>query len=129
MLTVLINGRKEKIMALTDEGTGMVMPVAPFYGSGNGGNGNNGFGGDSWAWIILLLLLAGNGWGNGNNNGVGFAGFGGGFGGGNSLYPWMNQAEITTQGFQNQLLNDNITSIRDGVNNLSTHLCNCCSDV
>ena len=116
-------------MALTDEGTGMVMPVAPFYGSGNGGNGNNGFGGDSWAWIILLLLLAGNGWGNGNNNGVGFAGFGGGFGGGNSLYPWMNQAEITTQGFQNQLLNDNITSIRDGVNNLSTQLCNCCSDV
>lgn len=116
-------------MALTDEGTGMVMPVAPFYSSGNGGNGNNGFGGDSWAWIILLLLLAGNGWGNGNNNGGGFAGFGGGFGGANSLYPWMNQAEITTQGFQNQLLNDNITSIRDGVNNLSTQLCGCCSDV
>ena len=55
-------------MALTDEGNGMVMPVAPFYG---GGYGNAGFGGD-WAWIILLLLL---GWGN---NGFGGYGAGGG---------------------------------------------------
>ena len=116
-------------MALTDgNGSDLVMPVAPMYG-GNGGGafGNNGFGGD-WAWIILLLLL---GWGN-NGNGNGFGG-GYGFGGfaadGAALYPWMNQAEITTQGFQNQLLNDNITSIRDGVSNLSTQLCNCCSDI
>lgn len=114
-------------MALTDGNeSGMVMPVAPMYGGGFGGNNNNGFGGD-WAWIILLLLL---GWGN---NGWGNGGFGGGMGGfaadGAALYPWMNQAEITTQGFQNQLLNDNITSIRDGVSNLSTQLCNCCGDV
>jgi len=112
-------------MALTDgNGSDMVMPVAPMYGGGNGGFGN-GFGGD-WAWIILLLLLGwgNNGWGNG---------FGGGIGGfaadGAALYPWMNQAEITTSGFQNQLLNDNITSIRDGVQGLSTQLCNCCGDV
>ena len=105
-------------MAITDEsGNGMVMPVAPMYGGGGNGNGF-GFGGD-WAWIILLLLL---GWGN---NGWG----GNGFGAGGDLYPWMNQAEITTQGFQNQLLSDNITSIRDGVSNLSTQLCNCCGDV
>ena len=110
-------------MALTDgNGSDLVMPVAPMYGgNGGGGFGNNGFGGD-WAWIILLLLL---GWGN-NGNGNGFGG-GYGFGGfaadGAALYPWMNQAEITTQGFQNQLLNDN------GVSNLSTHLCNCCSDI
>lgn len=114
-------------MALTDEnGNGMIMPVAPLYGGGNGGNSGMGWGND-WAWIILLLLLAGNGWGN-NNGG----GFGGGYGGGNgtgNLYPWMNQAEITTQGFQNQLLNDNITSIRDGVQGLSTQLCNCCADM
>ena len=108
-------------MALTDEngGNGMVMPVAPMYGGGYGNNnGSNGWGGD-WAWIILLLLL---GWGNngfGNNAGMLYGGAGG-----NTLYPWMNQAEITTQGFQNQLLNDNITSIRDGVGNLSTQLCN-----
>ena len=110
-------------MALTDEsGSGMVMPVSPMYG-GNGGFGN-GFGGDGW-WILLLFLLVGNnGWG-------GFGGFGGnGFAAdGAMLYPWMNQAEITSDGFRDQMLNNNITSIRDGVNNLSTQLCNCCSDV
>ena len=73
--------------------------------------------GVDWAWIILLLLL---GWGN---NGWGGNG---GFAGANgaTLYPWMNQADITTSGFQNQLLNDNITSIRDGVFGLSTQMCN-----
>lgn len=36
-------------MALTDEnGSGMVMPVAPMYGGGNGGFGG-GFGND-WGW-------------------------------------------------------------------------------
>ena len=111
-------------MALTEEsgGNGFYMPVAPAYnyGGGNGGFGN-GFGGD-WAWIILLLLLGwgNNGWG-GNGNG--------GYASGGALYPWMNQADITTSGFQNQLLNDNITSIRDGVFGLSTQLCNCCGDM
>lgn len=102
-----------------NEENGMVMPVTPMYGGGNGGFGNGGFGGD-WGWIILLLLLAGNGWGNG---------FGGGFGGGGDLYPWMNQAEVTTSGFQNQMVNDNVTSIRDSIANLSTQLCGCCSDM
>ena len=113
-------------MALTDEnGTGMVMPVAPMYG--NQGNGfGNGFGGDGW-WILLLFLLIGNnGWG-------GFGGFGGGVGGfaadGAMLYPWMNQAEITTGGFRDQMLNTNVTSIRDGISNLSTQLCGCCGDM
>jgi len=101
-------------------GNGFFMPVAPAYGGGNGSFGGNAFGGD-WAWIILLLLL---GWGN---NGGGFGNNSGGYGG-NSFYPWMNQANLTTEGFQNQLMNDNITSIRDGVNSLSTQLCNCCSD-
>lgn len=104
-------------MSLTDEsGTGMVMPVSPMYGGNNAGFGS-GFGGDGW-WIILLfiLLVGNNGWGNG---------IGGGYGGSTgNLYPWMNQAEITTNGFQNQLLNDNITSIRDGINGLSSQLCN-----
>jgi hypothetical protein len=113
-------------MALTDEnGTGMVMPVAPMYGGNQGGFGN-GFGGDGW-WILLLFLLIGNnGWG-------GFGGFGGGVGGfaadGAMLYPWMNQAEITSDGFRDQMLNNNVTSIRDGISNLSTQLCNCCGDV
>ena len=33
-------------MALTDENSNMVMPVAPMYGGGNGFG--NGFGGDGW---------------------------------------------------------------------------------
>ncbi|SCW26673.1 hypothetical protein SAMN05660484_00038 [Eubacterium ruminantium] len=113
-------------MALTDEN--MVMPVAPMCGSNNGGFGG-GFGGD-WGWIILLLLFAGGGWGNG---------FGGGFGGyGNMMlgydFPWLMTGQQginanTNNGFQNALLNDNITSIRDGVSSLSTQLCNCCGDM
>ena len=105
-------------MSLTDE-SGMVMPVGPMYGGGFGG-GMGGFGGD-WGWIILLLLIAGNGWG-----------FGGGFGGGAGalaadgamLYPWMNQSQQVNDGFRDQMLNDNITSIRDGITGISTQLCN-----
>lgn len=111
-------------MALTDgeNGNGFYMPVAPAY-NGGFGNGNNGFGGD-WAWIILLLLL---GWGNNGN------GFGGGFGG-NSDFPWLmtGQQNInanTNSGFRDAMLNDGITSIRDGIGNLSTQLCNCCGDM
>ena len=102
----------------------MVMPVTPMYGSGNGGFGN-GFGQDGW-WILLLLLFASGGWGNG---------FGGGFGGGAyGEFPWLfnGQAGInanTNNGFQNAMLNDNITSIRDGIAGLSTQLCNCCGDM
>ena len=111
-------------MALTDEsGNGMIMPVAPMYGGNNGGFG--GFGGD-WGWIILLLLLAGNGgWGFGG----GFGGMGGFASDGAMLYPWMNQANLTSNGFQNQMLNDNITSIRDGISSLAMQLCNCCGDI
>ena len=98
-------------MAFSEEsGNGMVMPVAPMYG-GNGGNGF-GFGGD-WAWIILLLLL---GWGN--NGWGGNGGFDGG------LYPWMNQTETINDGFRDQMLNTNITSVRDGISGISTQLCN-----
>ena len=109
-------------MALTDGNSNeLIMPVQPMY-SGNGGC-NNGFGGD-WAWIILLLLLGwgNNGWGNGFNGG-GFAADGA------ALYPWMNQADITNNGFRDQMINSNIDSIQQGVNNLSTQLCNCCGDV
>jgi len=63
----------------------------------------------------LLLLFAG-GWGNG---------FGGGFGGGyGDIYPWMNQSNQINDGFRDQLLNDNITGIRDGINGITTQLCN-----
>ncbi len=106
-------------MALTENGSGMdaTMLVQPSGLVGNNG-GFGGFGSDGW-WIILLFILLGNnGWGNGYGNG-----------GNGGLYPWMNQANITSDGFQNQLMNDNITSIRDGVHSLSTQLCNCCGDM
>ena len=114
-------------MALTDDGNNMVMPVAPMYGGNNGWG--NGFGGDGW-WIILLLLFAGNG---------GWGGFGGGFGGfGNMMlgydFPWLLNGQNginanTNAGFQNAMLNDGITSIRDGISGLSTQLCNTGSDI
>lgn len=112
-------------MALTDgeNGNGMVMPVAPMCGNGNGGFGNS-FGNDGW-WIILLFILLG-GWGNG------FGGYGGAgalAADGAMLYPWMNQVETTNNGFQNAMLNDNVTSIRDGVQGLSTQLCNSTANV
>ena len=98
-------------MALTDEGTGTTMLVQP-----SGFGGNNGFGdmGSGW-WILLLFILMG-GWG-GN--------FGGGFGGiGGDFYPWMNQNNQISTGFQNQMLNDNITGIQNSLNGISTQLCN-----
>lgn len=110
-------------MAISN-GNEMVMPVAPMGNFGGMGGLGNSFGGD-WGWIILLLLIAGGGWG-------GFGGFGGGAGlaaDGAMLYPWMNQANLTQDGFQNQMLNDNVTSIRDGINSLSSQLCSCCCDM
>lgn len=102
----------------------MVMPVSPMYGSGNGGFG--GFGGD-FGWIILLLLVCGGGWGNG---------FGGGFGNMALGYdfPWLlngqnNINANTNNGFRDAMLNDGITSIRDGISSLSTQLCGCCGDM
>ena len=92
-------------MALSDE-NGMVMPVAP-TGGGFGGFG----GGDSWAWIILLFLFAGGGFGNG-------------FGGGNNIYPWMNQADITTSGFQNLTTQNQISSIGNGIDSLQMAMIN-----
>lgn len=97
-------------MALTDEnGSSMVMPVSPMYGNGGGGFMD----GNGW-WILILFLLLG-GWNNG---------FGGGFGGSGELYPWMNQSNQINGGFRDQMINDNVTSIRDGVYGISNQLCN-----
>lgn len=117
-------------MALTDENN-MVMPVTPMYGNNNGGFGN--FGGDGW-WIILLLLAC--------NGGFGFGGFGGGYGmmgmmNGFGLgydFPWLmtGQQNINTNtnnGFRDAMLNDGITSIRDGISGLSTQMCGGFGDI
>ena len=114
-------------MALTDENNSGI-PATMLVGPTNGGlGGNSGFGGD-WGWIILILLLAGNGgWGNG---------FGGGFGNAALGYdfPWLmnGQQNINTNtnsGFRDAMINDGITSVRDGIGNLATQLCGCCGDM
>lgn len=104
-------------MALTDENGGMntTMLVSPAGNMGFNGGFGNGFGmGGDWAWILLLLLIGGNGFG------WGMGGFGGmmgmGMADGMFLYPWMNQAEITTQGFQNQALGNQLTAIQGAIN-------------
>lgn len=82
-----------------------------------GANRNdNGFGDmNSGWWLILLFLIFGNGWGNS---------YGGSNGGAGGLYPWMNQTETINDGFRDQMLNGNITSIRDSIGDISTQLCN-----
>ena len=80
-----------------------------------GNRGNDGFGNNGWEWIIILFLFAmmNGGWGN-NNGGVG----------GYGLYPWLNQSNQVNDGFQNQLMNSNITSIREGVFGLQNQISN-----
>ena len=89
---------------------------------------NGGFGNSDGAWWIIILFLFAmmGGWGN-NGNGGGNGG-GGTYGAG-ALYPWMNQSGQINDGFRDQMMNNNITSIRDGIQNLSTQLCNCCGDM
>lgn len=107
-----------------DNGVGnMVMPVGPMYGTGNSGWG--GFGGDGWWVILFLFALMGNGWG-------GFGGFGnmGGFAAdGAMLYPWMNQAEVTTNGFQNLSTQNQITAVQSDLGDIQTQLCGGFADV
>lgn len=89
----------------------------------NGGNGfGNGFGGDGW-WVLLLwLAMMNGGWGMGGMYGMGGMG---GFG----LYPWLDNSQNINGGFRDAQLHDSVTSVRDGVANLSTQLCNCCGDM
>ena len=115
-------------MALTEEtGNGFYMPVAPAYANGGCNNGFGGFG-DGW-WVLLILLAMNGGWGFGG------AGYGAGF---NNMalgydFPWLlngqnNINANTNSGFRDAMINDGITSIRDGLAALSTQLCNCCGD-
>ena len=113
-----------------DDGINLSMPVAPAYAGGygmNNGGFGGGFGGD-WGWIILLLLCGWGGMGMG-----GFGGFGGGFG--NMFeFPWLLNGQNginnnVNDGFRDAQLHDSVTSVRDGVSNLATQLCNCCGDI
>ena len=94
--------------------------VALIQDRNNGGFG--GFGDNGAWWIILFLIFAMGGWNNG--------GFGGGFGGGaDNMYPWLSngQKEImqnTNQGFNTLQLGNQLNDISNGVQNVSTQLCN-----
>ena len=89
-----------------------VFPYGNGFGSGFGGNGD-------WIWVILLLALFG-GWGNNGN---------GGFNGFNDNYAWLSngQKEImqnTNQGFDTLHLSNQIEGINNGINNISSQICN-----
>lgn len=91
-------------MALeTENGTGTVMPVMPM-GYGNGGFGGIGdFGGGGWWFLILFFLMMGGG----------FGGYGGGM---NGMWPWMNQSNQISDGFQTQALNTSINGVQNSIN-------------
>lgn len=97
--------------------------------TGNGGNGNGGFGDGNGAWWLLVLFALLGGFGN-NRGGYGNGGgYGAGGVGGNEIYPWLNQAQLTNDGFRDQMLNTSVNGIQQGVNSLATQLCNCCGDI
>lgn len=132
-------GRKECIMALTENGTNTTMLLTPYtggmpYPGGYGYGGNNGglFGnGDSWLGILFLIALC--------NGGFGFGGGFGGFGGyGNMMlgydFPWLLNGQNginanVNSGFRDAQINDGITSVRDSIAAIATQLCNCCGDM
>ena len=93
------------------------MPVSPMGNYGGGSFG--GFGGDGF-WILILFILLG-GW----NNGFG--------GGGDNLYPWMNQSNQISDGFRDQMLGSTIngiqSSITSGFGDVQTALCSGFSQV
>ena len=113
-------------MAMSDYSLSDIAAVTD--GVSGGGRGN-GWGDGGW-WILLLFILlgyGGRGWGN-----QGGGGQGGGMtyvAGGNELYPWLNQANQVNDGFRDQMISSNIDAIQQGINNLSTQLCNCCGDM
>lgn len=94
---------------MVENSSQLYMPVAPAYAANSGMGGGFGCNGDWWLILILLFAFGGfGGWGNG-----GFGCFGGADG--NLLYPWMNNAQITTNGFQNQALNTAISGLQNSV--------------
>lgn len=111
-------------MAISENGTDLVMPVAP-TGYGYGGNNGFGFGGDA-SWLIVLFLFAMmGGWG-----GMGFGGMGG-FGGG--MFPWLLASNANTDNLVQGGFNQAATagtlagiqaSITNGFSNAEVAACN-----
>lgn len=86
-----------------------VMPMYSGYGNGNGGF----FGGDGiWALVLLALLFGNNGWG--------------GFGGNNNQ---VATTDFVSSEFTQRDISQLANTTTSGFGNLSTQLCNCCSDI
>lgn len=94
-------------MALSENGSDIVMPVGPMNGNGTGGFGW----GDGSFWIIILFLFAwmGNGW-NGN-------------GGGTTVV-----SNDVQRGFDQQAVISGQNSILENLNNMAANFQNCCCD-
>lgn len=95
---------------VSENGNGMVMPVAPMGGYGYGGNGGfgNGFGGDGAWWLLVLFLFAANGNGFGWGNG--------GYGGGAMPYIMNNTTNSDVQrGFDQQAIMTAAGDINSGI--------------
>ena len=102
------------IVPTVDLATNNGYPYPFVYGNGYGNNG--GFFGSEGIWaIVLLALLFNNGWG----------GFGGNNWGGNNLATTDFVSSEFTQRDISQLSN----TVTSQYGNLSTQLCNCCSDI
>ena len=100
------------IVPTVDLATNNAYPYPFVYGNGN----NGGFFGSEGIWaIVLLALLFNNGWG----------GFGGNNWGGNNLATTDFVSSEFTQRDIAQLSN----TVTSQYGNLSTQLCNCCSDI
>ncbi len=90
------------------ESSNLYMPVAPAYSANGYGSNLGSFGGDFW--LILILLFAFGGFGGGWGGG-----FGGGWGNIDTLYPWMNNQNTITNGFQTQALNSSISGLQNSI--------------
>ena len=95
-------------MSLTNDGSGLVMPVGPMYGNGGGAFG--GFGDGSF-WIIVLFLFAfmGNGWGN--------------WGGGGSQGATNVINNDLQRGFDQQAVMGGLGALQNGQAGISQALC------
>lgn len=110
-----MNKIKEDKIMFGNNGNDLVMPVAPLYGGGGNGGFGGGFLGGDGIWALLIFVMIFGCWGGGFGGFGGFGGVGGLAADGAMLYPWMNQAEITTNGFRDQMINTSIQGIQNSV--------------
>lgn len=106
------NGIVPTIDLATNNNNGYAYPVIPAMGGYGYGNNGGFFGGDGiWALLLFALLFNGNGFGNN-------------WGGNNVATTDFVSSEFTQRDIS-QLSN----TTTNGFGNLSTQLCNCCSDI